>query len=163
VVKVNSVAVASGTDWSKTIHENKGRPVSVVVLRDKKEQTLTLTPDGRKRSSVEPWMGLEDFFGDGDQAERTRATLAELEPMFDALAANARQQMNAIRYSPEMAQMIAKVEAWSANPEFQRQMETARKQVQAAADAARERMDCPEFRRKMDALRMQMQDLTRMN
>jgi serine protease Do len=54
VVKVNAVSVASGSDWSKTIHENRGKPVPVVVLRDKKEQTLTLTPDGKKRSSVEP-------------------------------------------------------------------------------------------------------------
>ncbi len=97
VVKVNSISVASGSDWSKTIHENKGKPVSVVVLRDKKEQTLTLTPDGKKRSSVEPGMGLEEFFGNGEQAEQTRATLAELQPLFDAMAADARRRMEAVQ------------------------------------------------------------------
>ena len=63
VVKINSISVANGTDWTKTVHDNKGKPVPVVVLRDKHEQTLTLTPDGKKRSSL--WMGgfgLEDFF-----------------------------------------------------------------------------------------------------
>jgi S1-C subfamily serine protease len=52
VVRINSIPVANGSDWTKTVHENKGRPVPVVVLRDKHEQTLTLTPDGKKRSSV---------------------------------------------------------------------------------------------------------------
>jgi C-terminal processing protease CtpA/Prc len=62
VVKINSISVANGTDWTKTVHDNKGKPVPVVVLRDKHEQTLTLTPDGKKRSSLWLGFGLEDFF-----------------------------------------------------------------------------------------------------
>jgi serine protease Do len=54
VVRINSIPVSSGTDWTKTVHDNKGRPVPVVVIRDKQEQTLTLTPDAKKRSSVKP-------------------------------------------------------------------------------------------------------------
>jgi len=76
VVRINSIAVSSGTDWTKTVHDNKGRPVPVVVIRDKHEQTLTLTPDGKKRSSARPAFGLEDFFeGTG---EYTRLLLAKL-------------------------------------------------------------------------------------
>jgi membrane-associated protease RseP (regulator of RpoE activity) len=163
VVKVNSQQVVNGNDWSKTIHENRGKPVSVLVLRDKKEQTLTLTPDAKKRSSVDSGMDLEDVFGDSDQAEQTRATLAQLEPMFDAMAANMRLRMEEVRATPEMTRMMAKLQAWSANPDFQRQIETAQKQVQAAADAARERMNSPEFQQKMDRLRMQMRDMMRLD
>jgi S1-C subfamily serine protease len=76
VVKVNSIAVSSGTDWTKTVHENKGRPVPVVVIRDKREQTLTLTPDGKKRSCVSPGFGLEELFGETSQY--TRELLAKL-------------------------------------------------------------------------------------
>lgn len=61
VVRVNQVAVASGNDWSKTIHDNRGKPVSVVVLRDKREHALTLTPDTKKRSSVKMGTGLETY------------------------------------------------------------------------------------------------------
>jgi serine protease Do len=76
VVRINSIAVSSGTDWTKTVHDNKGKPVPVVVIRDKHEQTLTLTPDGKKRSSAKPAFGLEDFFeGTG---EYTRQLLAKL-------------------------------------------------------------------------------------
>jgi S1-C subfamily serine protease len=163
VVKVNSVEVASANDWSKTIHENRGKSVSIVILRDRKAQTLTLTPDEKKRSSVEPGMDLEDFFGDSEQAEQTRATLAELQPALDAMAVQMRQRLEEVRATPEMMRMMAKLEAWSTNPEFQRQMETARRQVQAAAEAARMRMNSPEFQEKMDALRCQMRDMMRLD
>ncbi len=53
VVRANEKAVASSADWEKAIKNSHGRPLSVVVLRDKKEQTLTLTPDSKKRSSLQ--------------------------------------------------------------------------------------------------------------
>jgi serine protease Do len=76
VVKINSISVSNGTDWTRTVHDNKGRPVPVVVLRDKREQTLTLTPDGKKRSSLWMGFGLEDFFQQTGQ--QTRQLLAKL-------------------------------------------------------------------------------------
>jgi S1-C subfamily serine protease len=53
VVRANAKAVASSADWTKAIKDSYGRPLAVVVLRDKKEQTLTLTPDSKRRSSLE--------------------------------------------------------------------------------------------------------------
>jgi serine protease Do len=76
VVRINSVALSNGADWTKTVHDNRGRPVPVVVLRDKKEQTLTLTPDGKKRSSLIMGLGLEGFFQ--QTGEQTRELLAKL-------------------------------------------------------------------------------------
>lgn len=52
IVRVNQIAVTSGNEWSKTVHQNKGKPVELVVLRDRREQTMTITPDNKKRSSV---------------------------------------------------------------------------------------------------------------
>jgi S1-C subfamily serine protease len=54
VVRANELTLTSSSDWLKVVRENRGKPVHVVVLRDKKEQTLTLVPDTKKRSSVEP-------------------------------------------------------------------------------------------------------------
>jgi C-terminal processing protease CtpA/Prc len=76
VVRINSISVTNGTDWTKTVHDNKGKPVPVVVLRDKQEKTLTLTPDGKKRSSLWLGFGLEDFFQQTSQ--QTRQLLAKL-------------------------------------------------------------------------------------
>jgi S1-C subfamily serine protease len=53
VVRLNSVTLTNSGDWMRVVRENRGKAMPVVVLRDKKEQTLTLTPDGKKRSSVD--------------------------------------------------------------------------------------------------------------
>jgi serine protease Do len=167
VVKVNSLAIASANDWSKTIHENRGHPVNIVVLRDRKEHILTLTPDGKKRSSVEPWTSLEGFFGDSAQAQETRATLAELEPTFDAISANLRHQLEEVRStaqtSPEMTQIMARLNALSNDPGLQRQLQIARRQVMAAAEAARKRMNSPELRDRMNSMHDQMRDAMRLD
>jgi S1-C subfamily serine protease len=63
VIRADSKAVASMTDWAKAVHDAKGRPVSVVVLRDHQEKTLSMTPDARKHSSLSiplPWERSSD-------------------------------------------------------------------------------------------------------
>lgn len=52
VVQVNQVPVTTGSEWTKTIHQNRGRAVGLRVLRDRHEQNMTMTPDSKKRSSV---------------------------------------------------------------------------------------------------------------
>jgi len=53
VVQADAKAVTNTNDWAKAIKNSHGRPLSIVVMRDKKQQTLTLTPDSKKRSSVD--------------------------------------------------------------------------------------------------------------
>ena len=53
VLRANAKPVASSADWARAIRDSHGRPLAVVVLRDKKEQTLTLTPDSKRRSSLQ--------------------------------------------------------------------------------------------------------------
>ncbi len=53
VIKANQITMATESDWSKSLHENKGKTIPVLVLRDKKEQTLSLTPDAKRKSRVQ--------------------------------------------------------------------------------------------------------------
>jgi membrane-associated protease RseP (regulator of RpoE activity) len=53
VVKANAQRVFTAADWAKAVRNSHGHPLAIVVLRDKKEQTLTLTPDAKKRSSLD--------------------------------------------------------------------------------------------------------------
>ena len=76
VVKINSIAVSNGNDWTKAVHDNRGKAVPVTVLRDKHEQTLTLTPDGKKRSLLWNGFGLQDFFQQTTQ--QTKQLLAKI-------------------------------------------------------------------------------------
>ncbi|MDE3104191.1 MAG: PDZ domain-containing protein [Acidobacteriota bacterium] len=52
VVRVGSAHLANSNDWLKALRENKGKPIAVVVLRDKHEQSLTMTPDPRHHASA---------------------------------------------------------------------------------------------------------------
>ena len=52
VIRANAETVTSTNEWAKMIKEAKGRPVTVVVLRDRQEKTLTLKPDGKRRSCL---------------------------------------------------------------------------------------------------------------
>jgi serine protease Do len=61
VIRADSKPVASTGDWAKIIKNSHGHPLSITVMRDKKEQTLTLTPDGKRRSGVDfPVQPVED-------------------------------------------------------------------------------------------------------
>lgn len=53
VTRANLQPISTVSDWSKVIREAKGRPVAVTVLRDRQEKTLMLTPDGKRRSSLD--------------------------------------------------------------------------------------------------------------
>jgi membrane-associated protease RseP (regulator of RpoE activity) len=161
VIKVNSIDIANGGDWSKTIHENRGKSVNVVVLRDKKTHSLTLVPDSKKRSSVEPWTDAEGFFGNSQQALETRNALAQLQPVLDAMAATLRNSLEEARDTPAVNQMLAKLDTWSSNPEFQRQIEIARRQVMEAAD--RMRQEQPALRDRLNNLHDQLHTMVRLD
>ena len=60
VVRVNARVVASGSDWTRAIKESHGRPLTVVVLRERREQALLLTPDAKRRSSLERPAGASE-------------------------------------------------------------------------------------------------------
>jgi serine protease Do len=53
VVRVKGIVITSTSEWSRLIHENRGRALAVVIVRDKQEHTVALIPDAKKRSSVD--------------------------------------------------------------------------------------------------------------
>jgi S1-C subfamily serine protease len=53
VLRANSQSVGTMNDWARAIKDAKGRPVSVVVQRDRAQMTMVLTPDTKKRSGLE--------------------------------------------------------------------------------------------------------------
>ena len=61
VVIVNGVAVGTEKDWVRALRDSKGRTVSLTVVRDRKEQILTMVPDSKKRSSMEQPQAASPF------------------------------------------------------------------------------------------------------
>jgi serine protease Do len=54
IVRAKGVVITSTSEWSRLVHENRGRALAVVIVRDKQEHTVALIPDAKKRSSVDP-------------------------------------------------------------------------------------------------------------
>src|SRR5206468_2497348 len=62
ILKVGVENIATVSDWDRAMRSNQGKTVAVTVLRDKKQQTLTLLVDSKKKGEVE----FDGVFGDED-------------------------------------------------------------------------------------------------
>ena len=58
ILKVGAESIATVSDWERSMRTNQGKAVQVTVLRDKKQMTLTLQVDSKKKSELE----FPDFF-----------------------------------------------------------------------------------------------------
>ncbi|GAA3746815.1 PDZ domain-containing protein [Terriglobus aquaticus] len=58
VLRVNGAVMATRSDWNRALHDSKGHPVSVVVMREHHEQTLTVVPDSKRRGAAQAVPGL---------------------------------------------------------------------------------------------------------
>lgn len=65
ILKVGNDSIVTSADWDRALRSNQGKQVQVTVLRDRKQQTLTLQVDSKHRSAFEP----KDLFTDGDAPE----------------------------------------------------------------------------------------------
>ena len=53
IVKVGVDNIATVSDWERAMRGNQGKNVAVTIIRDKKQQTLTLLVDSKKKGEVE--------------------------------------------------------------------------------------------------------------
>jgi membrane-associated protease RseP (regulator of RpoE activity) len=104
ILKVGADSILTSADWDRALRSNQGKPVQVTILRDKKQQTLTLQVDSKHRGAVE----LDDLFANSDVPELAelapaldpdmlRALTAQAQADAEAAAAQARQQADAMR------------------------------------------------------------------
>jgi S1-C subfamily serine protease len=47
ILKVGSEQVANLASWERALRSNQGKPVQVTILRDKKQQTVTMQVDSK--------------------------------------------------------------------------------------------------------------------
>jgi hypothetical protein len=62
ILKVGAESIATVSDWERSMRTNQGKAVQVTVLRDKKQTTLTLQVDSKKKSEL----NFDGIFADGD-------------------------------------------------------------------------------------------------
>lgn len=52
ILKVGADSMATSADWARALRSNRDKPVPVTILRDKKQQTLTLQVDSKHRGDA---------------------------------------------------------------------------------------------------------------
>jgi len=53
ILKVGADAINTSADWERALRSNQGKPVPVTILRDRKQQTLTLQVDSKHHGLLE--------------------------------------------------------------------------------------------------------------
>jgi len=89
ILKVGTDPINTAADWERALRSNVGKQVQVTILREKKQQTLSLQVDSKRHSELE----MLDVFGNSDPV-----LLAQNELVFpEALAAQADALRNQIQ------------------------------------------------------------------
>jgi serine protease Do len=73
ILKVGNDGISTLADWDRSLRANQGKPVQVTILRDKKQQTVTLQVDSKRHGEVK----FEEIFPSDNCP-----MLAELDPAF---------------------------------------------------------------------------------
>ena len=62
ILRVGSDNIATVSDWDRSMRANQGKAVQVTILRDKRQQTLTLQVDSKKKSELD----FDELFPDSE-------------------------------------------------------------------------------------------------
>ena len=155
ILKVGADSVNTVADWDRALRSNQGKPVQVTILRNKKQETLTLYVDSKRHHAE-----LEDLLPDGDCA-----MMAALAPeIAQALA----QQSAGL--ASQMMQQSEELRQGMQDQNFQidqKQLEQMQQQMQKQMDEFRRNFkpeglkpdsrQMEQFRRQMEQFRQQMQ------
>jgi serine protease Do len=124
VVKVNGEAIHDTSDFTHAVRSRSGNSVGVIVMRDKKEQSLTLSLPARKESG--DLMEEESFSDDPLFHANRELELSELQNEIAKL----RPQMQLAEQTSRKAARELRKELCDQQKEFRQQSAQQRKQLQ---------------------------------
>ncbi len=151
ILKVGSDPIATMADWDRALRSNQGKAVQVTVLRDKRQQTLTLQVDSKRKGQIE----FEQIFplDDGVALALSDPDLAQAFPFSEAEAQAMRDQAEKLR-----DQLKAEGMAQSAINSEQAE------QLRQQAERLRDSLKGEEFKldqKQLDQLKQQMEQFRR--
>ncbi|HTZ81947.1 MAG TPA: PDZ domain-containing protein [Candidatus Acidoferrales bacterium] len=136
IVKVNDQAIHDTSDFSHAVRSRNGNSVNVAVMRDKKEQNLTLSLPAHKDSSDlyeeesfsgQPWAEAQSAF------ELSKANvqdeIAKLRPELEAAAENSRKQAEQIREELRREEKEFRQETEEQREQMQKNMRQFRREL----------------------------------
>ncbi|MGA2086612.1 MAG: PDZ domain-containing protein [Terracidiphilus sp.] len=152
ILKVGADPVTTLSDWDRALRSNQGKPVQVTVLRDKKQQTLTLQVDSKHTQGE---LEFEQVFPFGDGP-----LVAEIDPEFaQRLAGEAAATAEALALSDQAQALRDQLQAGEAkrfalNSE---QVEALRKRAEALSQSLKDE-DFKIDQKQLDQLKQQMEE-----
>ena len=168
IVRVNSQTVNDTSDFSHAIRSTSSGSVTVGVIRDKREQTLTLPLPERKDSGdmLEESFDAPDFDAEAHiDLTEMRDEMAQLKPQMQFALQESSRLVEEARPEIEKAQREAREELERAKPEIEKAIRAA----QAAAEDMRSQLcsQARELRQQTQKLQKEVQkqrrDMLRQN
>lgn len=144
ILKVGNDPITTLSDWDRALRSNQGKTVQVTILRDRKQQTLTLQVDSKHKTGGA--LELEELFPSGDCP-----LLAELAPNAAQIFGRDEQTAKGMR---DQAEALKNQVQGFVNSE---QAEQFRKQ----AEQLRDQLKLDDFKvdpKSMDELKQQMEE-----
>ena len=136
VVKVNDQAVHDTSDFSHAVKSRNGNSVNVSIVREKKEQNLTLTlPEKKEQSWYEEESWDEPVFNADADVELSELTdkIAKLQPQIELASQNARKAVEEMQKTfcqeQKRFQEKAKREAEREQRKFKAEQEKLRQEL----------------------------------
>ena len=159
ILKVGADAIATSADWDRALRANAGKPVQVTILRDKKQQMVTLQVDSKHRGAVE----YEDMFGGGDMP-----LLAELDEelspaLADEISAEAEAGADVARKQVErLKDQLGSMKLDLSQEQLSKQAEQLRRQAAKLSQSMKgfkiDMQTVDQIREKMEDLKLRMQE-----
>lgn len=166
IVRVGSQKVASTSDWNQLLREQKPGPVPVGIVREKRQQTLSLTVQEHSREQADAFPGMEEFHFNmedfGHDMEDFNLEMRDLQPEIERAMRQAQEkvhrELERSQREREHSAERAQREAERAQREAERAQEKAQRaqeQAQRAQEQAQRAQEQAQREAERDAERMQ--------
>ncbi len=136
ILKVGTENISTVSDWDRSLRANQGKPVQVTILRDRRQQTLTLQVDSKRKSEME----FDEMFPSSDC------------PLMASLDSDLGQDLPRLLGMDESAAQSMREQA----EEFRKQAETFRDAFKDQ-DFKIDQKQLDEMKQQMDEFNRQMQ------
>ena len=162
ILKVGPEPISTLADWDRSLRSNQGKPVQVTILRDRKQQTLTLQVDSKRHGQLQ----LEELFpstGSPLVADLAIGLVPQLDPDFaDQLRAETQSTADQLRQQAEALRDRIKADDFKLDQsqldQIRQQMEEFRKTFNPE-DFKLTPQQLQQFHHQMDELKRQLQEL----
>ncbi|MBZ5513004.1 MAG: PDZ domain-containing protein [Acidobacteriia bacterium] len=160
IVRVGNQKVAGTPDWNRLMREQKAGPVQLGIMRDKRQQTLSLTVPEHSREQSDTFPGMEEFplnMEDfGHNMQDFKLEMRDLQRLQPEIERSMREAQEKIQRELERSQRDWERSAERAQREAERAQEQAQR-AQEQAQRAAERAQRAQEKAQREAERAQEQ------